>query len=460
MPVTPAPPKRRAAPRSTLPVHRGAFTPAHAERLLFRAGFGPRPGEAEALAARGLDGAVRSLTHPASTKLVGPTPRTDDGPLAPGDAWGHEGLWWMDRMVRTQAPLLERMTLVWHDWFATSVDGVQARLLLGQNRTLRRHALGSFPQLLLAVTTDPAMLVWLNGNENAKGRPNENYARELLELFGLGAGRGYGERDVREMARALTGFRNDWGDGGPVRFRFDPEWHDAGTKTIFGKRGRFGHRDAVRLVVEHPKHPSWFVRRLWAHFVPEPAPTRDAAALARLYVASGHRILPVVEAILRHPALHAGPRMVKPPVVYAAGLLRATGRGIDTDAWTWLGGLAGQRLFEPPNVAGWDAERWIDTARWRGRWMVANEALKERVVEPDPEKAPGFPLDLSPAAAVDRALGALGHPTLTAPTRAALEQYAGQAVAGAKRWEAGPFALLRHNALLMLIATSPDLQTS
>jgi uncharacterized protein (DUF1800 family) len=452
----PARPHRLA---TTLPVHRGAFTEAHAERLLWRAGFGPRPGEAAALARLGLDGAVRSLTRPASAALVGPEPRADGAPLAPGDAWGHEGLWWMDRMVRSRASFTERMTLVFHDWFATSVSAVEPRLMLAQNKTIRRHALGTFPALLSAITRDPAMLMWLNGVENAKDAPNENYARELLELFTLGAGRGYGERDVRELARALTGFRNDWTDAGPGNFRYDPAAHDAGRKRVFGHHGRFDWHDALRLAVAHPRHPSYFVRRLWDHFIPVAPSARDAAALAALYRSSGHRIRPVAEAILRHPALHEGPRMVKPPVVYVTGLLRAVGRGIDTDAWSWLTGLTGQRPFEPPNVAGWDAARWIDTATWRGRWLAANTALEGHTLDPDPDKT-AFPVDLTAAAAVDRALAVLGTPSLTATTRAGLERFAADARGLAnERWELAPFANLRHNALLMLIATSPDLHT-
>ncbi len=448
------------APTAALPVYRGPFEAAQAERLLFRAGFGPRPGEAAKLAALGLDGAVRSLTRPVSTALVGPAPSVDGKPLAPGDAWGHEGLWWLDRMIRTQAPLVERMTLVFHDWFATSVQAVAPDLLLDQNRTLRRHALGRFGDLFAAMTRDPAMLMWLNGVDNSKDAPNENYAREMLELFTLGAGRGYTERDVREAARALTGFRNDWVDGRPRHFRLDPAAHDPGVKTIFGHRGRFDWQDAVRLALAHPKHPSYFVRRLWDHFVPVAPSARDAAALAALYRRSGGAIRPVVEAILRHPALHAGPRMVKPPVVYVAGLLRAVGRGVDTDAWSWLCGLTGQRLFEPPNVAGWDAERWIDTATWRGRWLAANTVLDGTSLD-DNETTGALHVGLTAAQAVDRALDALGRPTLTPATRAALEDFAADARRVADRpWKLAPFSVLKHNALLMLIATSPDLHTS
>src|SRR6266566_6670386 len=199
----------------------GSFGAAQAERLLWRAGFGPRKGEAEALAKLGLDGAVRALANPGREQLVGPAPKDEKGrPLAPYDAWGHDHVWWLDRMVRTSRPLVERMALVWHDWFATSNASVDSqRLMLNQNELFRLHGLGSFDDLLLDVTKDPAMLLFLNGTDNSKSSPNENYGREMMELFTLGAGRGYSERDVREQARALTGFRNDWSDSkGPVNF--------------------------------------------------------------------------------------------------------------------------------------------------------------------------------------------------------------------------------------------------
>jgi uncharacterized protein (DUF1800 family) len=161
-----------------VPTYRGPFGPDQARRLLWRAGFGPRPGEAERLAKRGLDAAVSSLTHPRSQRLKGPAPRDEDKrPLAPRDAWGHDHCWWLDRMVRTQAPLVERMTLVWHDWFATSKDGATQTLMLRQNALLRRHALGSFEHLAVEITRDPAMLLWLNGTDNSKWDVNENYAR-------------------------------------------------------------------------------------------------------------------------------------------------------------------------------------------------------------------------------------------------------------------------------------------
>jgi uncharacterized protein (DUF1800 family) len=448
---------------AALPVYRGPFGRAQAERLLWRAGFGPRRGEAERFADLGLDGAVRALTHPRSSRLDGPAPRVDGRGLAPRDVWGHDVLWWLDRMVRTEAPLLERMTLVWHDWFATSRASVDARWMLRQNALLRRRALGDFGALLHDITRDPAMLIWLNGIDNSRWAPNENYARELQELFTLGAGRGYGEADVRQMARALTGWRADWQDGaGMTNFRFDPEYHDRGATRIYGRRGRHDWRDAGRLAVGHRNHPAFFVSKLWGYFIPTPPPAATRHALERLYRRSGHEIRPVVAAILRHPALHKGPRMVKPPVVYTAGLLRALGRGIDTDAWAWLTPLTGQTLFEPPNVAGWDDTRWIDTATWRGRWMVANYALEGHTLAPDPKQT-AYPSTAqeSPSQAVDAAHAFWGRPVLTAATRTELLGFAQRAHGAAdERWKQQSFSILRQNALRMLIATSPDLHTS
>jgi uncharacterized protein (DUF1800 family) len=439
--------------------YRGSFGTAEAERLLWRAGFGPRPGEAATLAKKGLDRAVQSLLHPGAERLSGAAPTDDDGrPIAPYDAWGHDGLWWLDRMVRTNRPLIERMTLVWHDWFATSNDEVGSpRLMLRQNKLLRRLALKSFDTLLVEVTRDPAMLIFLSGVENNRFAPNENYGRELMELFTLGAGRGYSENDVREQARALTGFKAEWSDGlGMHDFHFDPKLHDPGTKRVLGKKGRFDWRDSCRLCVEHNAHPRFFVEKLWSYFVPLTPPARTRSALERLYVSGDYEIEPVVRAILRHPLFYSGPRMVKPPIVLLAGMLRGTGRTVDTDAWTWISGTMGQRLFYPPNVAGWDDARWLDTATWRGRWTAAVTAIGKREVDPESE----YGANEDPAAAVEAALDFWGGPTLSPQTRQALLSFSKRCADGADRnWKRNSYPALRQNALRTLIATSPDFQT-
>jgi uncharacterized protein (DUF1800 family) len=440
--------------------YQGGFGPAQATRLLQRAGFGPVPGQAEQLAAMGLTAAVQSLTRPSGTAtLSGPSPRDDDGnPLAPGDAWGHDHLWWLDRMIRTDQPLVERMALIFHDWFATSTAGVSTtQQMIDQSNLFRARCFGSFLDLFKAVTIDPAMLQWLNGNENRKWAPNENYAREMMELFSLGADSGaYTEDDIREAARALTGWRNSWSSElGAHNFRFEPKWHDTGAKTIFGQTGAWGWEDACRLCVEHPLHPTFFVEKLWSYFVPTPPPASVRDELTGLYVGSGWQIRPVLEAILMSPELYEGPPMVKPPVVHLATMLRRLGRHVDTEAWIWLCEEAGQRLFWPPNVSGWDDDRWLDTSRMRARWHLVTYALEGISVDAwnDP-----YSTTETPEEALSRALATWGSPTLRDEHRNELLDLGRRSesliVAG---WQKAPYRAMRQNALLQLIGVSPDL---
>jgi len=444
----------------SLAAYSGRFGAAQAERLLWRAGFGPRRGEAEALARLGLHGAVHALTNPGRERLVGPEPKDEKGrPLAPYDAWGHDHVWWLDRMVRTSRPLVERMTLVWHDWFATSNSGVDSqRLMIAQNELFRQRGLGPFERLMLDVTRDPAMLLWLNGTDNSRTSPNENYAREMMELFTLGADRGYGETDVRQQARALTGFRNDWRNGvGNVNFRYDPGYHDTGVKTIFGKRGAFGWKDSVRLSVTHPDHASFFVQKLWSYFIAAKPDAATQRALERLYLSSGRSVRPVVTAVLEHPALYTGGRLTKSPVVYTAGLLRRLGRPIDTTAWAWLDAMAGQQLFYPPNVAGWDDSRWLDTATWRGRWWIAQYVLRPYTLDPGTATQP-----YDAGTLVSHALAFWRNPTLTTATRHALASFAQAALrdAAGAAWKRKQYPVMVQNALRQLIAVSPEMQTA
>jgi hypothetical protein len=439
---------------------------AQLKRLLWRAGFGPRPGQVDALAGKPLQDVVRSLTRPAgAATLSGPEPRDDGAPLAPFDAWGHDHLWWLDRMVRSDQQLVERMTLIWHDWFATSRDAVDsAHLMIDQNQLFRANALGSFKDLLTGVTQDPAMLLWLNGIENRRNAPNENYARELMELFTLGAGRGaYGEEDVRQLALALTGWTASWVDGsGWQSFRYSDSRHDHSTKTVFGKSGDFGWQDAVRLVLENDFHASFFVTKLWSYFIPTPPDAATQAGLQRLYLDSNYGIRPVVEAILMHPSLYDGAAMVKPPVVYTAGLLRAMDRGVDRGDWAWLDEEAGQVLFRPPNVAGWDDSMWLDTSCWRGRWEVAMYAIA-KLGDWNGSVYPwdhSYPVDESPETAVGRAIEFLNNPTLTADTRDALLAFSRTCLpATMQSWQRSAYKAMRQNALRQLIATCPDYQT-
>lgn len=464
-PADPGPTPPQDPPTAAgLPVYDGAFGVAQAQRLLWRAGYGPKPGEAQALAELGLLHAVRSLTRPVgAANLVGNAVTLDDGtPYAPYDAWGHDQLWWLDRMVRSDQPLVERMTLVLHDWFATSNNDVNdVAMMLDQNELLRSHALGSFTDLLRAVTTNPAMLIFLSGIENQRDEINENYGREVMELFTLGADRGaYSETDVRELARALSGWTADWQDGvGWVNFRFEADRHDVTTKTLWAgtsyeQSGTFDWQDACRLVLDNPYHRSFFVLKLWSYFVPSPPAAATQAALEQLYVDSGRSIGQVVEAILLHPDLYLGAPLVKPPAVYSAGLLRATGQTITSTAWTWLGTDAGQQLFYPPNVAGWNDKAWLDTSRLYGRWYIANEALaadEQTSADYDAATETG-------GEALATAVAHIGDPVLTAESRAVLQAFADLPNPGDAD-QAG-FLALRQNALRQLVATSPDFQVS
>jgi hypothetical protein len=463
-PAPPADPNGSGAP----PVYGHDLGNPQLKRLLWRAGFGPRPGDVEALAGKPLTDVVQSLTRPqGDATLTGPDPHDEDGPLSPGDVWGHDHLWWLDRMVRSDQQLVERMTLIWHDWFATSNDGVGSqRMMLAQNALFRQHALGSFKDLLLAVTTDPAMLVWLNGIDNRKGAPNENYARELMELFTLGADRGaYTEDDVRQLALALTGWQADWVDGtGWTNFRFTDRRHDHSAKTVFGKTGDFDWQDACRLVLENDYHASFFVTKLWGYFVPTPMDQATQAALQRAYIDSGYGIRPVVEAILMHPDFYTGAAMVKSPIVYNAGLLRAMGRGVDIGSWAWLGSQAGQQLFYPPNVSGWDDSTWLDTSTWRARFDMAVYATSQPgnwngTVNPWDTAHPYDKTEDAPTA-VSKAVGFFNNPTLTSDTHDYLLAFAGSCLPSMKPWELAPFKAMRQNALRQLVATSPDYQTS
>lgn len=463
-PVPPAPPPSpEAGPvaPSALPVYDGPFGVREAERLLWRAGFGPSPGHAEALARLGVVGAVQSLTRPVGeARLTGPEPRVDGRPLRPYEAWGHDHLAWLDRMVRTDQPLVERMALVWHDWFACQSDHAGGpQLMLPQNQLFRRLALGSFEELVVEVGRDPAMIVWLNLDENARWSPNENYARELVELFTLGAGRdAYSEADVRELARAFTGWRRDWSESrGNFDFRIDPTYRDDGVKTIFGQRGRFDGEAAARACVRHPAHADFFVRKLWSSFVPVAPSDADVAALARIYVGAGHEVRPVLEAILLHPALHRGPKMVKPPVVQLAGTLRALRRGVDTEAWIWVCEAMGQKLFWPPDVAGWRDDRWLDTKTVPGRWAMVAEAMKAHWIAGRPMQ------EYDPTETADQAVAAArafwGDPVLSAETLKQLREFADTCLPmGMVAWEERQYRASRQNALRQLIAASPDHQ--
>src|SRR4051794_382844 len=219
---------------------RPAWTAAHVRRVFWRAGFGATADEANTFAAKGKKATLDWLMHgDGPARLVGPEPSMDGRPLDPVNEQGDDVMSWLDRMVRTTRPLEEKMALFWHDHFATRDQSTP--LMLAQNATLRAGGLGSFPDLLRAITLDPAMQIFLNTAGSDKVAPNENYARELMELFTLGSG--YTENDIREAARALTGFVTVRENNHTTGTRYDASRHDDGQKTIFGQTGAWTWED-------------------------------------------------------------------------------------------------------------------------------------------------------------------------------------------------------------------------
>jgi hypothetical protein len=288
---------------------------------------------------------------------------------------------WLYRMIHTPRPLLERLTLFWHGHFATSiVKVVNPSAMQRQNALLRAHALGDFKALLEGIGKDPAMLTWLDATASRRARPNENYAREVMELFSLGRGH-YTEVDVREAARAFTG-RFITSD----RFSELPAQHDDGEKTILGRTGKFKGDDVPSILLEQPSCAEFLARKLFRQFVSEVDPPSDAliAPLAGSFRASGYDIKATVRTILRSNLFHdpaVRRRRVKGPVEFAVGAIRsleALRPTVSADALGEACARMGQTLYAPPSVAGWEGgASWINTTSLIARTNFALALLSK-----------------------------------------------------------------------------------
>lgn len=362
-----------------------------AAHLYRRAGFGADSGQLDAAVKQGVDGAVKKLLYAGAPAFIDAPAKvaTKGGFTMKADMMGSMvmaggkpqalGAWWLYRMLHTPDQSLEKLALFWHGHFATSAAKVEdARMIKEHDSLLRRHARGSFAELTHGMAKDPAMLVWLDSTTNRKRRPNENFARELMELFCLRVGN-YTEDDIREMARAFTGWEIRKG-----RFLVNERQHDAGSKTFLGQTGNFQGEDAVRIVLEQPATARFIARKLTRFLVCDEPEMPDALIepLAKLFRKSDLQVAPLVDRILRSNLFyskHAIAQKVRSPVELGIGLLRSLQATANLEQLNQSLGQLGQALYYPPNVKGWDGGRaWINSSTMLGRNNLVRRVLSDK----------------------------------------------------------------------------------
>jgi uncharacterized protein (DUF1800 family) len=399
--------------------------------LLRRAGFGASPEEIAAFAQLGFAGAVDRLVDyeavPNGALDAQVTQLESELDLTKLPAIQTI---WLTRMLRTARPLEEKMTLFWHDHFATGNAKVgRPQAMYDQNTLFRANALGNFRTLLQGVSRDPAMLRWLDSNANRKASPNENFARELMELFTMGEGN-YTELDVREAARAFTGWFVNRQEG--FAFNFNRNQHDAGAKTILGRTGNWDGGDVIDILLEQPATAQFMATKLFTFFVHDhPAPS-TINRLADTFRGSGYEVRELVRAILHSPELssdEAYHALVKSPAEHVVGTMKTL--GIDEVGSAPLGLLnrMGMALFNPPSVAGWAwGAAWINTATLLERLNAAPNFMQAggKVGEAALLERFGGP---SPSAIVARLLDALVDDDVPPSVRSAIETDVGRGAA-------------------------------
>ena len=405
--------------------------------LFRRAGFSATRDEIEAAMAKGYEATVDDLLHPERQPDLDYDLIYRFWPdMQQGNRIEVNQAHWLYRMVNTKKPLEEKMTLFWHMLFATAFSkSNNARMSQRQLEMLRKHSLGDFKTLLLELSKDPAMIFWLDNQENTTNVHNENYGRELLELFSLGIGN-YTEDDVKDCARAFTG----WGFShmllnGPYgritwKFQFHPELHDFGEKTFLGETGNFDGEDIIDIIVRQPAAAQFIAKRLYLHFVSDQVDQEAVDELAKVFLATNGNIREVVRALLMSDTFRSEKSyyaMVKSPADHVAGVERLVGDQQFpeftiqkvADEFTYMG----EALMNPPSVEGWHTgKEWIDTGILVERINFAAEQVA------DPTK-PGVQAiikrltaagDLSPEELVDRTLDLVGPLPLQPVTRTTL----------------------------------------
>ncbi|MCC6420419.1 MAG: DUF1800 family protein [Gemmataceae bacterium] len=385
---------------------------ARARHLLVRAGFGGTPQQVDRLHAMGPFRAAEYLVHyqrqPAARVPFdpGPPPRPDpiEAKLRNDRLRRNVGqhrrnpdstrvetlrLWWLKRLVESPRPLQEKLTLFWHGHFATQYSVVQNSFTTyHQNQLFRQHAAGNFGGLLTGLVHDPVMLRYLDNNTNVKGHANENLAREILELFAMGEGQGYTEKDIREAARALTGYTFDHFTG---QFRFLVKNHDDKPKTVFGKTGNWSGDDLVTLILEQPATARFIARKLFEYFAYADPAAATVEPLAAVLREQQYELSPLLMNLFLSEEFYserAVATQIKSPVQLLTGLMRDLGiREVDDYRPLDAGIRAmGQQLLEPPDVKGWRGGRtWINADRLFARYNTVADLI-HHVARPGQQK--------------------------------------------------------------------------
>jgi uncharacterized protein (DUF1800 family) len=391
-------------------------TRAQLAHLLRRATFGPRAEEVDAAERAGFDATLNALLAPPAADAgaartpppAAATPESGDK-AARRDQVRVATLWWLDRMVQADHQLPEKLTFFWHGHWATSVQKVKvASLMVNQWQTLRTNATGDFGAMLKAMLRDPALIIWLDGQKNTSKAPNENLARELMELFTLGIGN-YGETDVREGARALTGWQvqdtkaqgqDTKAQGQDVKAQIqdskatlNAKRHDDKEKTILGQTGPFDADGFADILLAQPANAAFLASRLWYRYAsgePIPTGTRDRLAAA---CGPGHDLKALVRALFADPEFdRTSGQLVKQPVEWAVGAMRQLGvrpgELPDQQRRQLLAALdaLGQLPFQPPSVGGWPAgTAWLTTSsvpvKLRTAQFLATKAAPDTIAK-------------------------------------------------------------------------------
>jgi uncharacterized protein (DUF1800 family) len=436
------------------------MTDAMVDRLFWRAGFGPSHADRERWTGKTLGSAVNWLLNtPAG---YSGSPGTDQGkPLDPTGNDSDLVLSWVDQMNRGINPFVERMTFIWHSHWANSRETVSPpQLLMTQTKLFRKYAdlasnpKATFHDMAYAVTIDPSMLRYLTGELNVRGAPNENYARELMELFTLGvtnaAGKeNYSQTDVEQLAKAFSGWQiNDDNPNAVFSYFTQSRWYD-GPKLVFGKFENLTTAEAVELVLSRPAHPGFIINTLWSAFIVPPPSAAKLKSLTHLYVKSGMQLKPLIQSILTQPELFVSleePNMVKPPIVYVVGAMRAMNLQVkDTTASDYLDAM-GQLPYFPPTVAGWQGGiTWLNTDTALARFSFITTLLQQAKIS----DVPGETAEQAYA----RAYAAVGSPWLAAGTEREIKRYNARA-----QYSTSELRINRQIAVRALILAGPDAQ--